>query len=158
MTPSLRLVSGSDGDGVHQENGRIRVVLADDHEAVRRSLRQVLDSEENIEVIAEAQDLDSLMRVIGVQPAVLALDPSLLGTPRLETLRRAHIHAPNTEIVVLSMTDDANLAQQTLDAGATGFVLKDMAAEELPTAIHSAAAGERYVSPRIAARLAQLPE
>jgi len=113
----------------------------------------VLDSEESIEVIAEAHDLDSLMRVIAARPAVLALDPSLLGTPRLETLQRAHTQAPNTEIVVLSMTDDPNLAQQTLDAGATGFVLKDMAAEELPIAIRSAAAGERYVSPRIADRL-----
>ncbi|HWJ50129.1 MAG TPA: response regulator transcription factor [Solirubrobacteraceae bacterium] len=153
MARSLRLVSESDRDGVHSENGRIRVVLADDHSAVRRSLRQVLDSEESIEVIAEAHDLDSLMRVIAARPAVLALDPSLLGTPRLETLQRAHTQAPNTEIVVLSMTDDPNLAQQTLDAGATGFVLKDMAAEELPIAIRSAAAGERYVSPRIADRL-----
>jgi two-component system response regulator NreC len=155
MAPSLRLVSDSDRDGSHAERGRIRVVLADDHEAVRRSLRQVLDSEESIEVVAEAQDLDSLMRVMGARPAVLALDPSLLGIPRLETLRRAHLQAPDTEIVVLSMTDDPNLARQTLDAGATGFVLKDMAAEELPVAIRSAAAGERYVSPRIAVRLAQ---
>ncbi len=156
MAPGLHLVSDSDREGVHLESGRIRVVLADDHEAVRRSLRQVLDSEESIEVVAEAQDLDSLMRVIGTRPAVLALDPSMLGTPRLETLRRAHSQAPNTEIVVLSMTDDPNLAQQTLNAGATGFVLKDMAAEELPTAIHSAAAGKRYVSPRIAVQLAQV--
>jgi DNA-binding NarL/FixJ family response regulator len=146
-----------DSDGVHSENGRISVVLADDHEAVRRSLRQVLDGEENIEVIAEAKDLDSLLLVIGTRPAVLALDPSLSGMPRLETLRRAHSQAPDTEIVILTMTDDPNLARQTLDAGATGFVLKDMAAEELPTAIRSAAAGERYVSPRIAARLAQMP-
>ena len=53
--------------------GPIRVVLADDHAAVRRSLRRVLDSEENIEVIAEAQDLDSLMREMHTQPSVLAL-------------------------------------------------------------------------------------
>lgn len=155
MITSLCLVSDAGRDGVYPQNGFIRVVLADDHEAVRRSLRQVLDGEEGIEVVAEAQDLDSLMEVISARPAVLALDPSLLNTPRLETLRRAHIQAPDTRIVVLSMTDDPNLAQQTLDAGATGFVLKDMAAEELPIAIRSAATGRQYVSPRIAARLAR---
>ncbi len=156
MSPNLRLVSDSEETGFHRAMAPVRVILADDHEAVRRSLRKVLEGEENIEVIAEAQDLDSLMEAICARPAVLALDPSLLGTPRLETLRRAHMQAPDTAIVVLSMTDDPNLAQQTLDAGAIGFVLKDMAAEELPNAIRGAAAGERYVSPRIEVRLVRM--
>jgi DNA-binding NarL/FixJ family response regulator len=130
-------------------------VLVDDHAAVRRSLRGVLDGEENIDVIAEAEDLDSLMRAMSAHPGVLALDPSLPGASGLQTLRQLHKEAPDTEIVVLSMNDDPSLAQQTLRAGATGFVLKDMAADELPTAVREAAAGKRYVSPRIAARLAQ---
>jgi two-component system response regulator NreC len=131
------------------------VVLADNHAAVRRSVRQVLDGEDSIEVIAEAQDLDSLMRELKAAPRVLALDPSLPGASSIETLRQVRKAAPSTEIVVLTMNDDPNLAQRTLDAGAVGFVLKDMAAAELPTAVHSAAAGQRYVSPRIASRLAQ---
>ena len=56
------------------------------------------------------------------------------------------------------MNDDPSLARQTLKAGATGFVLKDMAADELPAAVRNAASGKRYLSPRIAARLAQRGE
>ena len=155
MRGNLRVVPDLHPDGKRRVAGLIRVVLVDDHAAVRRSLRGVLDGEENIEVIAEAQDLDSLMQAMNAQPTVLALDPALPGASGLETLRQLHKRAPNTAIVVLSMNDDPSLAQQTLKAGATGFVLKDMAADELPTAVREATAGKRYVSPRIAARLAQ---
>jgi two-component system response regulator NreC len=155
MTQSLRLVIDRDPNRAHPAPGPIRVLLADDHAAVRRSLRQILDSDEDIEVIAEAHDFDSLMRALGARPTVLALDPSLPGALSIETLQRVHEEAPNTEIVVLTMNDDPNLARQSLDAGATGFVLKDLADTELPTAIRDAAAGERYVSRSIASRLAR---
>jgi DNA-binding NarL/FixJ family response regulator len=135
--------------------GAIRVVLADDHAAVRRCLRRVLDGEENIEVIAEAQDFDSLMREMHAQPGVLALTLTLSDASGIETLRQVRKHAPDSEIVVLAMHDDPSLAQHILEAGATGFVLKDMASTDLPTAVRDAAAGQRYVSPSIATRLAQ---
>ena len=135
--------------------GPIRVVLADDHAAVRRSLRRVLDGEENIEVIAEAQDFDSLIREMHAQPGVLALALYLSNASGIETLRQVRKHAPDTEIVVLAMHDDPSLAQHILEAGATGFVLKDMANTDLPTAVRNAAAGQRYISPSIASRLAQ---
>jgi two-component system response regulator NreC len=155
MSRSLRLVTDPHPDGAHPEKGPIRVVLAVGHEAVLRSLRQVLDGEDNIEVVGEAQDLESLMRQMSAPPRVLALDLSLSGRSGIETLRQVRKEAPNTEIVVLTMNDDPDLAAETLNTGASAFVLKDMADTELPTAVRSAAAGQRYVSPRVAARLAQ---
>lgn len=145
-----------DGDG--GPRGPIRVLLADDHAGVRRSLRQVLDGEQNIAVIAEAHDLPSLLHELDRQPAVLALDPSLEGSSGSETLLHLREQAPAAQIVVLSMHDDPGLARQALRAGAIGFVLKEMAASDLPSAIRDAAAGRRYVSPRIATRMSRRDE
>lgn len=155
MHPHLRVVAAAERNRTHADGQPISVVLADDHAAVLRSLRQVLDDEDDIQVVGEAHDLDSLAREMRSQPRVLALDPSMPGASGIETLREIHGDAAATEIVVLTMNDEPSFAQRALDAGATGFVLKDMADAELPAAVRNAAAGERYVSPTIAARLAQ---
>ena len=135
----------------------ISVVLADDHALMRRSLRLVLDGEASIDVIAEADDLATVERhVHGHQPHVLVLDlgmPDGSGLPAIGNLRRA---APETQIVVITMEDNPGFAQRALAAGATGFVLKDHAEEELATAVRAAAKGDTYVTPRVAARLAAL--
>ena len=148
--PSVSSAPASDQDA-------ISVVLADDHALMRRSLRLVLDGETSIEVVAEADDLASVERhVHGHQPRVLVLElgmPDGSGLPAIGNLRRA---APDTQIVVITMEDNPGFAQRALAAGATGFVLKDHAEEELPTAVRAAAEGNTYVTPRVAARLAAL--
>ena len=114
------------------ETDAISVVLADDHALMRRSLRLVLDGEATIEVVAEADDLATVERhVHGDQPRVLVLDlgmPDGSGLPAIGNLRRA---APETQIVVITMEDNPGFAQRALAAGASGFVLKDHAEEEL---------------------------
>ncbi len=135
----------------------ISVVLADDHALMRRSLRLVLDGDATIDVVAEADDLAAVERhVHGHQPRVLVLDlgmPDGSGLPAIGNLRRA---APDTQIVVVTMEDNPGFAQRALAAGATGFVLKDHAEEELAAAVRAAAQGDTYVTPRVAARLAAL--
>jgi two-component system response regulator NreC len=136
---------------------RIRVVLADDHALMRRSLRLLLDNEEGVEVIAEADDLRSVMRhVHGHLPHVLVLDLGMPNGSSIEAIRRLREQAPSTEIVVLTMEDSPVFAREALDAGAIGFVLKDFADTELPQAVRSAARGEQYFSQRVAARLESL--
>lgn len=147
MGRHLQAVEGS------ERRAPIRLVLADDHAAVLRSLRAVLDGEEDIEVIGEAQDLATVIGLLAEDPAVLALDPALRGEPGVETLRRLHALAPGAHIVVLTMDDDARLAKRAFAAGACAFVLKELAATELPEAVRDACAGRCYASPRIAARL-----
>jgi len=135
----------------------IRVVLADDHPLMRRSLRLLLDGEEDVDVIAEARDLPTVIRDVNKHvPNVLVLDLGMAKGSTVEVIRRLREQVPDTEIVMLTMEDTPGFAQQALDAGAIAFVRKDFADTELPEAVRSAAYGEEYLSPQVAARLASL--
>ncbi len=132
----------------------IRVLLADDHALMRRSLRLLLDGEGGVEVIAEADDLATVERhVQGYEPHVLVLDLNMQGESSIEAIGRLRERSPETQVVVMTMEDSAVFAQRAFASGAIGFVLKDRADTELPEAIRAAARGEEYVSPRVAARL-----
>ncbi|HTX12978.1 MAG TPA: response regulator transcription factor [Solirubrobacteraceae bacterium] len=134
-------------------DSRIRVVLADDHRVRRRSLRLLLESENDVQVVAEAGDLFSTIRhVKGSVPHVLLLDLQVPGGSSIEAIRRLRAEVPETEIVVLTTEESPVFAQQALDAGAVGYVLKDNLDGELPRAIRHAAGGQEFVSPRVAAR------
>jgi two-component system response regulator NreC len=158
MSSLLRLaaVPNSAGAALFPEEP-IRVVLADDHALMRRSLRRLLDNEEGMEVVAEAYDLSAVVRhVHGHLPHVLVLDFGMPNGTSLETIRRLRAQVPDTQIVVMSMEDDPAFARRALEAGAVGFVLKEMADSELPEGIRSAARGEEFVSPRLSMRLKSL--
>lgn len=130
------------------------MVLADDHAVVRRSLRLLLDSESDFQVISEASDFSSVMREVhGQLPHVLVLDFRLPNGSSIEAIRRLRAQVPSTQIVVMTMEESPLFAQQAMDAGAIGFVLKDQADSELMTAIRSAARGEEFVSARVVAGL-----
>jgi two-component system response regulator NreC len=136
----------------------IRVVLADDHALMRRSLRLLLDGEDSVEVVAEAGDLLTVRRhVYGHLPHVLVIDLSMSNGSSIAAIRQLRERVPGTEIVVLTMEESRVFAQQALDAGAIGFVIKHAADAELAEGVRRAARGEEYVSPRVAARLAPLP-
>jgi two-component system response regulator NreC len=139
------------------EGRQIRVVLADDHALMRRSLRLLLDSESELRVVAEATDHATAIRhVHGHEPDVLVLDLRMSDGSGIETVRAFSERSPATKTIVLSMEDDPAFAQRALTAGAVGFVAKDLADVELIQAVRAAARGEEYVSPRIAARLDSL--
>jgi two-component system response regulator NreC len=132
-------------------------VLADEHALMRRNLRRLLDGEDGFDVIAEAGDLSAVMcEVRGHVPHVLVVDLSMSNGSSIEAIGRLRDEVPNTAIVVLTMEDSSVFAQEALDAGAIGFVLKQAAEGELAQAVLSAVRGEQYVSPRVAARLASL--
>lgn len=153
MPAQLYLAAGAPGQGRARRPALpIQVVLADDHAVVRRSLRLVIDGEEDLEVIAEAADLSTVIRhVHGHLPHVLVLDLEMPNGSSIETIRRLRDRVPETEIVVLTMEASPLFAQRALEAGAVGFVLKDRADSELPAAIRKGASGEEYMSPRVAA-------
>ncbi len=137
-----------------QASSPIRVVLADDHDLVRSSVRRLLDSEENVEVVAEAGDLASVVRLLERhRPCVLVLDLRLPGGSSVETIASLLERVPGTRIVVMTMEGNPAFAQRALAVGALGFVAKELADDELPAAVRAAARGERYVSPRVAPRL-----
>lgn len=132
----------------------ITVVVADDHELVRRSLRLVLGREADVEVIAEAGDLLTAMRLMnGHLPHVLVLDLQMPDGSSINLIRRLCSRFSEAEVVVVTMEDSPAYARAAIDAGAVGFVLKQYAPHDLPVAVRCAARGEEYVSARVDARL-----
>ena len=137
----------------------ITIVLADDHEVVRTALRMLLESEDGIEVVAEASDVEWAVRyLLGHKPTVLVLDLNMPGRDSLDAVPDMKKASPETEIVVLTMQDDPAFARQALQAGVNGYVLKEAAEAELVEAVRSAARGETYVQPAVGARLAAEPQ
>jgi two-component system response regulator NreC len=131
--------------------GLITVVLADDHVAMRRTLRRLLDVDDGITVMAEALDLDTATRHVQLdQPQVLILDLHLQNGSPIALIREFRRQAPATQIVALAMEVSPAFAKQALDAGALGYVLKEHADRDLLAAIRCAACGERYVTSEVA--------
>ncbi|HSZ06090.1 MAG TPA: response regulator transcription factor [Solirubrobacteraceae bacterium] len=135
----------------------IRVVLADDHPLMLRSLRQLLDGEQDVEVVAEARDLASLASHLhGERPDVLVLDLGMVGASPVDAIGQLLERAPATQVVALTMEENPRFAQGALSAGAIGCVMKEHADGELPRAVRAAVRGEQYLSPPLAGRLEAL--
>jgi two-component system, NarL family, response regulator NreC len=136
----------------------IKIVIADDHAIVRRGLRQLLDAEDGFEVVAEADDVESARRYLrGHRPDVLVLDLNMPGESSIEAIPKLRSEFPTTQIVVLTMQNEPAYARSALSAGVLGYVLKESADAELVAAIRSAVAGERYLNPRLGAKVASEP-
>ena len=154
MASHLHLARSPEDPATAAVNGITRVLLADDHELMRRRLRLVLEDEEGVEVVAEANDLAAVTRHVQIdEPHVLVLDLSMPDGSSIEAIGRLREQAPDTQIIVMTMDDRPVFAQRAFAAGAVGFVAKDLADGELPRAMRAAARGEEFVSPRMATRL-----
>lgn len=154
MASHLHLARSPEDADTAAANAQIRVLLADDHAVMRRALRLLLDAEEGMEVIAEANDLAAVARHVHAhEPHVLVLDLSMPDGSSIEAISSLREQATDTQIVVMTMNENPVFAQRAFAAGALGFVAKDLADGELAQAVRAAAHGEGFVSPRIAARL-----
>jgi len=136
----------------------IGVVIADDHAVVRRGLKQLLRAEPDLEVLAEAGDIEDARRYVrGHHPQVLVLDLNLPGGSSLKHIPSIRAESPDTQIVVLTMQNEPAYAREALGAGALGYVLKEAAETELVEAVRRAAVGDTYLNPRLGARVAAEP-
>ena len=137
---------------------QITIVLADDHTVVRAGLRMLLENESDIEVVAEAGDVDAAQRyVLGHKPTVLVLDLNMPGGSSLDAIPEVADASPDTSVVVLTMQEDPAFAREALQAGARGYVLKQSAGTELVQAIRAAATGGTWLNPDLGARMAATP-
>jgi two-component system response regulator NreC len=140
------------------ERERITIVLADDHVVMRSGLRMLLEAEDDLEVLAEAGDVDSAQRyVLGHKPTVLVLDLSMPGGSGLDVIPAVGESSPDTAVVVLTMQEDPAFAHEALRSGARGYVLKRAAGTELVQAIRAAATGGTWLNPELGARMAAAP-
>ncbi len=158
--PALHLVERGESRpsaAGEQPETRISVVLGDDHPAMRSSLRTLLEGLPGLDVVAEAGDLAlTCNHVEGHRPDVLVLDLRMPDGSSIATINLLRKRLPALHVVVVSVDDAPGLAQRALAAGASGYVLKDRADEDLPRAVRSAAHGEEFVSDPVAGRLAQM--
>jgi two-component system response regulator NreC len=137
-----------------------KVVLADDHSVVREGLKLMLDAQPNLRVVAEAGDVETTLRMTRAhRPRVLVLDLNMPDGSSLDAIPELLDSSPETRIVVLTMQDEPALAQASLRAGASGYVVKDAAGDELVQAVQLALQDQTYLHPQLGARIAsQEPE
>jgi DNA-binding NarL/FixJ family response regulator len=133
----------------------MRALIADDHPVVRRGVRQILvDEFENCEVV-EARTAEQVMQFVRSQQwDFVILDISLPDRSGLEVLKDIRLASPSLPVVVLSMYPEEQFAARVLRAGGVGYITKESASEELTTAVRLGLKGQRYLSPRLARRLA----
>ena len=132
----------------------IRTVIVDDHAVVRSGLRLVLESESDIEVVAEAADArNAVFEARAHHPDVILLDVVMPGRSGIEAIPDLLEESPESKVLVLSMQDDPAYVREAFGAGASGYVLKEAADAEVVAAVREVAAGERYVHPALGARL-----
>ena len=145
----LQPVDDRDTDGPHKD-ARTRVLLANDHSGLRRSLRWLLHHEDDLDVVGEASDFEATLQEVAVeQPDVLVLDLRMPDGFSAERIKRLRAASPGTEIVVTTMHVNEAFATEALRAGAVGFVLADSADRELVEAVRRASRGLAYTSPRV---------
>lgn len=128
----------------------IRVLLADDHTLVRAGIRSLLESINDVEVVAEAGDgRETLELITQHRPDVALLDIGMPGLSGLEIARRTVQESPRTRVVILSMHADATHVNQALRAGVRGYLLKGASVAELPLALRAVMRGETYLTPKV---------
>src|SRR5438132_8876633 len=133
---------------------KITVLLADDHVVVRQGLRALLIAEGDIEIVGEADNGRQAVQLVKkLLPNIVVMDIAMPGLNGLEATRQITRTVPSTKVLILSSYSDDEYVQQLTGAGATGYVVKQTAANELLKAIREAHKGNAYFSPAIARRL-----
>ncbi|MEQ1946961.1 MAG: response regulator transcription factor [Bryobacteraceae bacterium] len=134
----------------------IRILLADDHNVMRRGLRMLLESQPGFTVVAEAADgVTACDEALAAKPDVAVLDVAMPRLSGIDTARRITEHLPDTAVIILSMHSDESYVLRALKAGAKGYLLKDSAEGDLVQAIQAVAEGRSFFSPEVSRMLVE---
>lgn len=134
-----------------QDTLPIRLVLADDHQLLRQSLRRTLE-EQNFKVLGEASNGNEAIQLAEqLRPDVVLMDVSMPALDGIEATRRLHASVPELPVVILTMHDEPALLARALEAGAVGYMVKDCSIDQVSATIRLAASGAITVSPELAA-------
>jgi len=144
---------------VIDQESSIRVLVVDDHEVVRRGLLAFLDSEPDLELVGDvgggAQALELLARLDseGLRPDVIVMDLQMEPVDGIESTRRIRARYPDVEVVALTSFAEEERVQAALEAGASGYLLKDSDPDQVAAAVRAAHRGELQLDPAVARRL-----
>jgi DNA-binding NarL/FixJ family response regulator len=128
----------------------IRCVVVDDHALLRQGLRRLLQDEEGVEVIGEAQDAGAAIQcVMELEPDIVLMDIGMPGFSSFDAARVIQMNRPATRVVFLTMHEGQDYVMQGLQSGAAGYVLKDTPAATLVSALRHVHQGGKYVSPEV---------
>jgi DNA-binding NarL/FixJ family response regulator len=126
----------------------LHVLIADDHGIVRSGLRMLIDRQQGMTVVAEAEDgVDAVAKVLATRPDIAILDISMPRMTGIQATHEVKAQAPDVHVLLLSMHDDERYLYEALKAGAAGYVLKRAADTDLVEAIRAVARGEPFLSP-----------
>ena len=129
----------------------IRVILAEDHTLVREGTRRILEATKTVSVVAEAADGRQAVEVVDrFEPDVAIIDIGMPGINGIEATRRIKQAHPRVSVLVLSMHDDDQFIFAVLEAGAAGYLLKDVEGRQLVNAVEAVHAGESVLHPTVA--------
>jgi two-component system, NarL family, response regulator LiaR len=135
---------------------KIKIVIADDHAVVREGTRTLLEREEDMEVVGEAGDGEEAVRIIeDTQPDVAILDISMPKLNGIEVTREIKPRFPTIAVLILTAYDNDEYVFALLEAGAAGYLLKDVRGSEIVDAVRSVHAGESVLHPSIARKVIQ---
>jgi two-component system invasion response regulator UvrY len=134
---------------------QIKILLVDDHAVVRMGFKMLIEAEDDITVIGEAESGEVAIKLFQeLKPDIIVMDITMPGIGGLEAIDRIMAKDKNTKILVLSAHEDSVHPKRVLNAGAMGYLTKRSAAEELIKAIKSIHQGKRYLEPNIAQQMA----
>jgi DNA-binding NarL/FixJ family response regulator len=135
---------------------RIRVLIVDDHAMVRRGMRDFLDLHDDLEVVGEASDGDgALEATAALRPDVVVMDLLMPGLDGIAATAELKVRHPSIEVVAITSFIEEDRITAAIEAGASGFLLKDAEADGLAAAIRAAHAGEVYLDPAVAGIVAR---
>ncbi|HVA64557.1 MAG TPA: response regulator transcription factor, partial [Terriglobales bacterium] len=135
---------------------KLRILLTDDHTLFRQGLRTLLDAEYDMQVVGEAHEGgEAVAQAAELKPDLVLMDIGMPGLASFEAVRQIRKQRPETKVMFLSMYDDEDYLQQCLEAGGSGYLLKDSPADQLISAIREVRRGGKYLSPRILSKLVE---
>src|SRR5204862_6242973 len=136
------------------QRNKKRILLVDDHPVLRKGLARLIDSKEEFVVCGEASTaVEAIALIRELEPDLVMVDIGLPGTSGIELTKTIHAEFPKLPVLILSMHEEALYATRALRAGATGYIVKQDAIDNIAAALREALNGRRYLSPVIAAQL-----
>lgn len=134
---------------------KIRLLIVDDHEMVREGLRSILKDDPEVKIVGEAGDGEKALELIAkLHPDIVLLDIKMPGMDGVEVCRRVRAQFPDTSVIALTTFMDEKFVRECIQAGARGYVLKDVERFQLKQILRTVASGESVIDPKVVGQVA----